>query len=148
MTTITTNNTSRSCPEWFGKHPDAAIPNRVKIRVFEKQGGKCAITGKRLQAGQWDIDHITPLKDGGEHRESNLQAVSREAHRAKTAKENHARAKVNRVQSKHVLPKKQGSIQSKPFASRLKSDDKAVRIAASHKAHRERMNNKFAARPT
>lgn len=135
---------TRIVTEWIGKTDDAAIPARVKIRVFEKHKGKCAITGKRLHPGEWDCDHIVALKDGGEHRESNMQPVWRGAHRKKTANENSARAKVNRVQIKHQLPAMpKTKIQSRGFVSRLKSDDKIARMAAANEAHRNAMSMKM-----
>jgi 5-methylcytosine-specific restriction protein A len=91
----------RSVPEWIAKHDDEAIPKRVKARIFERQGGKCALTGIKLQAGNFDFDHIKSLRNGGQHRESNLQAVYRPAHREKTAAENSAGAKADRCHAKH-----------------------------------------------
>jgi 5-methylcytosine-specific restriction endonuclease McrA len=93
---------SRSKPEWIGRDDDATPPQACKLRVFERQCGICALTGIKLMAGDVDYDHITPLQDGGENRESNLQAVSRKAHRAKTAQENADRAKSNRIKAKHM----------------------------------------------
>jgi 5-methylcytosine-specific restriction protein A len=42
------------------------------------------------------------LRNGGQHRESNLQAVYRPAHREKTAAENSAGAKADRTRLKHL----------------------------------------------
>lgn len=77
--------TGRSVPEWIGATPDSAIPKAVKLRIWERYGGRCAITGRKLQVGDaYDFDHILPLALGGEHRETNIQLVSREAHKEKT----------------------------------------------------------------
>lgn len=95
--------TGRKLPEWIGSSPDAAIPPRVRLRVFEAAGGVCAETGRKIQPGEeWDCDHRIPLAIGGEHRESNLQPVLRFAHRQKTALDVKAKAKAARLAKKHV----------------------------------------------
>lgn len=95
--------TARTVAEWIGKTPDSAIPPRVRLRVFERFDGICQLTQCKIRPGdKWECDHIKPLKDGGEHRESNLQPVLRSAHRKKTAEENKARAKVTRMRKKHL----------------------------------------------
>jgi 5-methylcytosine-specific restriction endonuclease McrA len=104
---------SRRVPEWVGATDDAAIPLKVRIRVFERYEGKCALTGKRLMPGEYDIDHRLALKDGGEHRESNLQPVWRGKHREKTAGENRDRAKVERIKDKHYRPRKTSKLKSR-----------------------------------
>lgn len=105
---IDSGTTGRSTPEWIAKTPDDAIPARVRLRVFDRFGGICQVTGRRIAAGdEWDCDHKDALADGGEHRESNLRPVLRQAHRQKTAAENTARAKERRVRRKHfgIKPK-------------------------------------------
>jgi 5-methylcytosine-specific restriction protein A len=49
----------RSVPEWIGASDDQAIPARVKIRIFDRDAGKCCdctlpIRGKLRPA----YDHI------------------------------------------------------------------------------------------
>lgn len=116
----------RTIPEWFGETDDAKIPDRVRLRVFERYGGKCAITGKRLMPGEWDCDHIKPLRDGGIHCESNLQPVWRKKHREKTADENRERARLERKHRKHLLPKQQGKIPSRKFNQSFKPNTKDI----------------------
>lgn len=94
--------TRRAVAEWVATHPDQAIPKAVKLRIFDRCGGKCALTGKKLGVGETDYDHIVALRDGGEHRELNLQAVWRVAHREKTAMEKTARAKADKIRAKHL----------------------------------------------
>lgn len=92
----------RAVPEWIADHPDQAIPDRVKLRIFDRCGGRCAITGKKLGPGETDYDHIVSLRRGGEHREGNIHAVWRKAHREKTATENSEDAHVDRMRAKHL----------------------------------------------
>lgn len=84
----------RSVPEWIAKHDDQAIPVRVKQRVFERYERKCGECGNDIVPGNGpEFDHKTPLADGGEHREGNLQPLcARPCHKAKTAREALGRA--------------------------------------------------------
>lgn len=92
----------RSVPEWISDHPDQAIPDRVKVRIWARCKGRCGLTGKKLRAGDGvDYDHITALADGGEHRESNLHVVWRKAHRRKTAAEATERAEIRSLTKNH-----------------------------------------------
>ena len=93
----------RTVPEWIAKHDDVAIPKRVKLRVFERAGGICHISGRKITAAdQWDCDHIVALCNGGEHRESNLAPALRDKHRAKTAEDVGIKSKTARVRAKHL----------------------------------------------
>lgn len=96
-------NFGRSVDEWIGKTPDAAIPPRVRLRVFQRFGGICQISKRKITpADQWDLDHVTALILGGEHRESNLVPVLRDAHREKTKADVAAKAKADRIAKKHL----------------------------------------------
>lgn len=108
----------RSVPLWQGSTPDAAIPAKVKARILLRYGGKCAITGRKLSAGEFDFDHIKPLSLGGAHCEQNLQPVYRPVHREKTAAEAGPRAKADRIRIKHLglgKPKTRGIDQWRAF---------------------------------
>lgn len=93
----------RSVDEWIGKNDDAAIPPRVRLRVFEKFGGICQLSNRKIMAGEaWDLDHIKALWRGGEHRESNLHPVLKQPHREKSAEEQSIQAKCDRIRKKHL----------------------------------------------
>jgi 5-methylcytosine-specific restriction protein A len=78
--------TGRAVEEWIGSSPDAKVPPRVRLRIFERHGGRCHISGRKIAAGEpWELDHVVALINGGEHRESNLAPALRDKHRAKTA---------------------------------------------------------------
>lgn len=111
----------REVPLWIGKNDDQAIPPRVRIRVFEKQGGRCALSGRKIGAGDaWQVDHIIPLILGGRHAEDNLQPVLVDAHRAKTDGDVAAKSKVARVRAKHlgIFPPSPFKIRSRGFQKR------------------------------
>lgn len=58
----------------------------VKQRVYEKQGGKCKISGEKLDIKEMEADHITPWSKGGRTIEENCQMISKEWNRRKGAK--------------------------------------------------------------
>src|SRR5262249_30164849 len=77
---------SRSTEEWIGDNDDAAIPARVRVRIFARHNGICHLSGRRIRPGEsWDLDHVVALCNGGSNRESNLAPVLRDKHRQKTA---------------------------------------------------------------
>lgn len=104
---------SREIPEWKGKSDDSKIPDRVRLRIFLRDGGICHISGRRILPGDhWDADHIIPLCNGGEHRESNLAPALRSKHREKTAVDVAVKAKNDRVSKRHLGIKKPRTIRS------------------------------------
>jgi 5-methylcytosine-specific restriction protein A len=104
---------SRQVEEWIGATDDAVIPPRVRLRVFERHGGICHLTGRKIMPGDaWDVDHIIALVNGGAHRESNFAPALRSAHRKKTAADVKQKAKNDRVRKKHLGIKKPRTIRS------------------------------------
>ncbi len=94
---------TRFTPEWIGASDDAAIPTRVRLRVFERVGGRCQRCGRKIVAGEpWQVDHVQALINGGEHRESNLRPLHERCHVAKTASDVKVKAKVARVKARHL----------------------------------------------
>lgn len=111
--------TGRAVTEWIGKTPDSKPPKSVIDRLFLRQMGRCALSDRKIMA--WEsphADHIVPLKDGGQNRETNLQLVTSEAHREKTSDENTARAKERRQRLKHagLWPKSSRPLKSRGFS--------------------------------
>lgn len=94
---------SRKLEFWIGKNDDAAIPPRVRQRIFERAGGKCAKCTRELRVGYWECDHVVPLILGGRHSEDNLQPLCTEpCHAAKTRLDVKLKAKVARVRQRHL----------------------------------------------
>ncbi len=94
----------RGVPEWIGKHDDQKVPDRVRMRIFDREGGICHLTGEKIDPvrDEWDVDHKVALILGGEHRETNLFPAKREPHRRKTAVEMKVKAKIARTRKKHL----------------------------------------------
>lgn len=110
---------TRALPEWVATHDDQAIPPRVKLRIWERCGGRCAITGKKLMPGDpYEFDHIIALANGGRHAEGNLQLVSSAAHKAKTCADLATKSKTARVRAKHlgIYPASRAKIKSRGFS--------------------------------
>ena len=109
---------SRAVELWVGKTDDAAIPPRVRLRVFEAHKGICALSGRKIMAGDaWDLDHRVPLILGGRHAEDNLQPVLKDAHREKTKADVSAKAKADRIRAKHlgIYPRSKTPLRSRGF---------------------------------
>lgn len=112
---------ARSVPEWIGSSPDAKVPPRVRLRIFEREGGKCHLSGRKIRPGDlWDLDHKIALINGGEHRESNLFPALRDKHRQKTREDVRQKSEAARVKSKHLGIRKPPSFQSRGFEKRPK----------------------------
>lgn len=111
--------TSRAVDEWRGATPDAAVPTRVKVRVFEAYGGRCYLTKQKIHPGDaWEIEHVRALGLGGENRESNLAPVLVEPHKAKTRNDRARMTKADRQRAKHLgaWPKTKRPLQGRGFA--------------------------------
>lgn len=98
--------TGRATPDWIGKTPDTPIPDYVKLRIWDREGGRCYLTGRKLRKGEYDFEHVIALANwtGESHgnRESNIRLAYRPAHRAKTSQDRKAKADSDRVRKKHV----------------------------------------------
>lgn len=116
--------TGRSVPLWVGATPDTAIPPRVKLRIWEREGGRCWITGRKIMPGDaYDFDHKVALCNGGSHSEDNLFPALRDKHREKTAEDVAEKSKVERIRKKHlgIFPKSPTPMRSRGFQKRALS---------------------------
>lgn len=100
----------RKVPEWCGSNDDAAIPSRVKVRIYDRFEGRCVVCTQTPTA--FEIDHIVPLILGGEHREGNMQLICKPCHKAKSKLDVKLKAKVARVRKRHLGIKKPRTIRS------------------------------------
>lgn len=108
--------TARSVPEWIGSTPDAKVPPRVRLRIFEREEGRCHLSGRKIRPGDlWDLDHKVALVNGGEHRESNLFPAMRDKHHKKTAEDVAEKAKTYAVRAAHILPRGPSRMRSAGF---------------------------------
>lgn len=108
--------TGRSVDEWIAPHPDAKIPPRVKLRIWEREQGRCYLSGRKIMPGdKFQYEHRVALINGGEHRESNIFLALDAPHKEKTARDVAEKAKVARIRSKHLgIWKSQRPMQKHP----------------------------------
>ncbi len=64
----------RSVDEWIGKDDDEDPPPRVRLRVFDREHGKCHRCTRKILAYResWTLEHRVALINGGHNRETNL----------------------------------------------------------------------------
>lgn len=109
---------TRALPLWVGSSPDAAVPSRVRLRIFEREGGKCWLSGRKIMPGDlWDLDHRVALINGGTHSEDNLAPALKDKHRAKTGDDVAIKSKTYRMAAKNngTWPKTRRPLQSRGF---------------------------------
>lgn len=63
-----------------------AFSEAVKLKVFERQGGKCRICNKKFDISDMEGDHIKPWIEGGKTMEDNCQILCKNCNRRKSAK--------------------------------------------------------------
>lgn len=98
---------SRSTEEWVGKTDDSPVPRRVRMRVFERYGGVCYLSGRKISAAdKWELEHIIAICNGGLHREDNMAPALVGPHKRKTVEDVKQMAKNNRVRKRHLGIKK------------------------------------------
>jgi 5-methylcytosine-specific restriction protein A len=96
----------RAVPEWIGKDDGTAIPQRVRLRVYNKFGGTCQICFAKEKILGPEFDHRVALINGGKHAESNLVPVHPKCHKAKTRQDVAEKSATYRTQSHHLGIKK------------------------------------------
>jgi 5-methylcytosine-specific restriction enzyme A len=107
---------ARKTDEWIGKTDDQAIPDRVRVRLFERANGRCqACTIKIVPGVSWQVDHITALINGGKHRESNMQVLCGACHGTKTRQDVAEKATTARKRKAHLGLRKKATIQGHGF---------------------------------
>lgn len=104
----------RSVAEWIGKTPDAAVPDRVRVRVFDRQQARCHSCRRKIRAGEkWTCEHLIALinwratkEQPHGNRESNLDITCDWCLPAKNAADVADKSKVYATRAKHLGLKK------------------------------------------
>lgn len=116
----------RTVPEWRGKTDNHMPPAKVRQRILDREGSACHICRMPITGPGWHADHVPPLKDGGENRESMIKPAHAKCHRLITAKQATERAPVERKKMKD----------SGAIAPKARIPSQGFRTSA-HKAKRE-----------
>jgi len=78
----------RSVEEWIGRTPDSKIPDRVKLRIWRREEGRCYLTGAKIMPGDaFEYEHRKRIEDGGKNCESNIFLALSTQHKRKSAAE-------------------------------------------------------------
>lgn len=102
--------------EWVGKTDNHMPPATVRQRILDREHGLCHICKLPVTGPGWHADHVPPLKDGGENRESMIKPAHAKCHVAITAQQAKDRAPIERKKMKDsgaISPAK--SIRSRGF---------------------------------
>jgi 5-methylcytosine-specific restriction endonuclease McrA len=114
---------SRSVAEWIGKSDDSRPPPRVLARIFQREGGVCHISRRKIMPGEkWQADHKIALINGGKNCESNLFPALVGPHKAKTKIDVAEKARIAAINGKHIgaiVPA--GKIKSAPMPTTAKA---------------------------
>lgn len=112
---------ARPVKEWIGDTDEQRAPPRVRLRVFDREGGKCHICRQPIIGKKWALDHVTALINGGENRESNLKPVHIACHAVKTAADVAEKAKVAATRKAHLRIVDAPAMQGQPFPKTRKA---------------------------
>ena len=108
-------------------HPSAGIYSvttrrrwsaRDRMEVLNAYKGKCAECGQPIQRDQgFDLDHVIPLRAGGDDKKNSLRPLCRGCHRIKTAQDQSQIGKTRRQEQKSwgVKSQKGPKLQGRPF---------------------------------
>ncbi len=70
--------------ETEGNRPTGKINVKTVLQLLSWQDYRCALTGRQLSPEEASLDHIVPVRDGGEHVIENTQILHRDINRAKS----------------------------------------------------------------
>lgn len=94
---------ARSVAAWEGKTPDTAIPPRVRLRVWDREEGKCHRCAREIPASDaWIIEHRHAIILGGANAEPNLCLTCSWCKPLKDAEDVAAKSKTAAVRAKHL----------------------------------------------
>lgn len=93
----------RSVEEWIGRDDDEQVPPRVRLRVFEREGGKCTICTRKVRTGEpWTCEHVIALCNGGKNCESNLAITCCNCLSVKNADDAYEKSAIYKRRAKHL----------------------------------------------
>lgn len=107
---------ARSVPAWQGKTDDSAVPQRVQLRVWQREAGRCHRCERKIPVGDaWIIEHRIAIINSGTNAEPNLCLTCSWCKPAKDAEDVAIKSKTAAVRAKHLLPRKPSRLRSAGF---------------------------------
>lgn len=112
---------ARSVALWVGKTDDTPAPPRVRLRVWDRCGGKCHRCGRKIPVGDaWILEHLVALINSGRNAEDNLCLTCSWCKPLKDREDAAEKSEVARVKAKHILPRKPSGLRGGGFPRREK----------------------------
>lgn len=97
---------SRAVDLWIGKTDDTPAPPRVRVRVFDREGGRCHRCTRLIRAGEtWILEHRIAIINGGRNAEDNLCLTCCNCLPVKNAEDQALKSDTYDKRRKHILPK-------------------------------------------
>lgn len=94
---------SRTVSEWKGRTDDTPIPPRVKLRILARQGDRCRDCGQKFGGKlRPEFDHRPAMINGGENRESKIDAVCAPCHAICTKADVAEKSAVAKTRKSHL----------------------------------------------
>lgn len=117
----------RPTKEWIGNRPESAAPPKVRQRVRDRDGDLCRLCSTLIKpAESFELDHIIALINGGENKETNLSAVHKHCHLAKTKLDVAEKAKTAAMRQAFTGARKPvGKLRGQPFPKSEKAAKRA-----------------------
>lgn len=107
---------TRSTPEWVATHDDQAIPPRVRLRVFERAGGRCHRCKRKIgPSDRWSIEHLLALALGGQHREGNMDISCEWCKPIKDREDAALKSKGAAIRARHIGIRQRSKWQHRPL---------------------------------
>lgn len=85
-----------------GRRPTGSVTTSNVLQLLEWQGYRCALTGRPLTPQTASLDHVIPVRNGGEHTIENVQVLHKEVNRAKSTMTHHQFIQMCREVVDHV----------------------------------------------
>lgn len=121
---------ARPVKEWIGDTDEQRAPPRVRLRVFDREGGRCHICRQPIIGKKWALDHVTALINGGENREANLKPVHIACHAEKTRQDVAEKARIAAKRQKHIRVVDAPKMQGQPMPTTRKAYQRKQKAAS------------------
>ena len=88
--------------EDMGTTKRGGLSTRRKLKIWERESGKCAICSAKLMAGQFIYEHMRALELGGTDTDENIRLTCLTCAKEKTKKDHQITAKAKSQKSSYL----------------------------------------------